>query len=158
MSEREKPSAEEVRRHWEVRHPGERWPDRVLSVRQPWAWLLMSGLKDVENRTWSTPFRGWFHVHAAKKDDPEAWAAARELCLRLTGLEIPEEIVRSMMGGYVGIIRLDDCKPGNESFSPWVDDDVVGAVAWEVSGATPYRFVPAKGRLGLRHSDGVPGE
>jgi hypothetical protein len=30
---------------------------RVLSVKQPWAWAIVSGLKYVENRSWKTPSR-----------------------------------------------------------------------------------------------------
>ena len=26
---------------------------RVISIRQPWAWLIVNGYKDVENRTWA---------------------------------------------------------------------------------------------------------
>lgn len=39
-------------------------PLRALSVRQPWAWALAEGHKPVENRTWDTPFRGRFALHA----------------------------------------------------------------------------------------------
>lgn len=30
----------------------------ILSIRQPWAWLIVNGYKDIENRTWPTHFRG----------------------------------------------------------------------------------------------------
>lgn len=30
---------------------------KVLSVKQPWAYLLCSGIKDIENRTWKLPER-----------------------------------------------------------------------------------------------------
>ena len=34
----------------------ERWPSlRILTVRQPWADLIVAGAKDVENRTWPPP-------------------------------------------------------------------------------------------------------
>ena len=39
----------------------------VLSVRQPWAWLLCENLKDVENRNWKTNYRGTLYIHAGKK-------------------------------------------------------------------------------------------
>lgn len=45
---------------------------KVLSIRQPWAWLIMTGLKDIENRTWNTDFRGRFAIHASKKFDWDA--------------------------------------------------------------------------------------
>lgn len=37
----------------------------VLSVRQPWAWLMVNNLKDVENRSWYTKFRGRLYIHAS---------------------------------------------------------------------------------------------
>ena len=36
----------------------------ALSIRNPWAWAIVSGLKPVENRSWVTHFRGRFAVHA----------------------------------------------------------------------------------------------
>ena len=38
---------------------------RFLSVRQPWAWAIACGRKKVENRTWSTPYRGTVYIHAS---------------------------------------------------------------------------------------------
>jgi hypothetical protein len=38
---------------------------RALTVRQPWAWAIVSGEKDVENRSWATPHRGRIWIHAA---------------------------------------------------------------------------------------------
>ena len=44
-------------------------PRRIaLSVRQPWAWALLFGGKDVENRTWSTRHRGRIWIHASKRE------------------------------------------------------------------------------------------
>jgi hypothetical protein len=41
-------------------------PAVCLSIRQPWAWLVAHGWKNIENRTWPTGFRGRFLIHAAK--------------------------------------------------------------------------------------------
>jgi ASCH domain len=38
---------------------------RVLSIQQPWAWAIVEGHKRVENRTWTTPYRGPVLIHAA---------------------------------------------------------------------------------------------
>ena len=37
---------------------------KALSIKQPWAWLICAGYKDIENRDWSTKFRGRIYVHA----------------------------------------------------------------------------------------------
>jgi len=40
---------------------------KVLSVRQPYASLLVSGIKDVENRSRRTNYRGTVLIHAGAK-------------------------------------------------------------------------------------------
>jgi hypothetical protein len=42
---------------------------RTLTVRQPWATLIAKGVKDVENRTWHTKFRGLLAIHAGQNYD-----------------------------------------------------------------------------------------
>ncbi len=49
---------------------------KCLSLKQPYADLLVSGKKTIELRIWNTKFRGEFLVHASKKVDKDA-------CLRL---------------------------------------------------------------------------
>lgn len=39
---------------------------KCLSIQQPWAWAIVTGLKRIENRTWRTPHRGPMLVHAGK--------------------------------------------------------------------------------------------
>ena len=36
---------------------------KAISIRQPWAWLIVHGYQDVENRTWSTKHRGPILIH-----------------------------------------------------------------------------------------------
>lgn len=73
---------------------------RVLSVQQPWAWLICYGPKPVENRTWSTIYRGLLLIHASQTIDLEAVAA-----LRARGVHLPREYVT---GAIVGRARLVD--------------------------------------------------
>ena len=40
---------------------------RVLSMRQPWAWLVAAGYKTIETRTWRTNYRGPLLIHACGK-------------------------------------------------------------------------------------------
>jgi hypothetical protein len=39
---------------------------KCLSLKQPYAELLISGKKTIELRSWDTKFRGEFLVHASK--------------------------------------------------------------------------------------------
>jgi len=41
---------------------------KTLSVKQPWATYICAGLKDVENRTWTTDYRGRLLIHVPVSD------------------------------------------------------------------------------------------
>jgi hypothetical protein len=79
-------------------------PERLvaLSVKQPWAALLVAGRKTVEVRTWPTRRRGRVLIHAGKiaDDRPEGWAL----------IDTPEltELAR-LRGGVIGVGELADC-------------------------------------------------
>ena len=38
---------------------------QCLSIHQPWAWLVCTGVKPFENRAWKTSFRGTIAIHAS---------------------------------------------------------------------------------------------
>lgn len=40
---------------------------KVITIKQPWAWLICSGVKDIENRTRKTSYRGRILIHASAK-------------------------------------------------------------------------------------------
>jgi predicted transcriptional regulator len=44
---------------------------KCLSLKQPYAELLVSGKKTIELRKWNTSFRGKFLIHASKNIDKE---------------------------------------------------------------------------------------
>jgi hypothetical protein len=44
---------------------------KCLSLKQPFAELLVSGKKTIELRKWNTKFRGKFLIHASKNLDEE---------------------------------------------------------------------------------------
>jgi len=46
---------------------------KALTIKQPWADLIVSGIKDIENRTWRTKFRGRIYVHASQKHACDKW-------------------------------------------------------------------------------------
>ncbi len=41
---------------------------KALSIKQPWASLIAHNIKNIENRTWKTKFRGRIFIHASAKD------------------------------------------------------------------------------------------
>jgi uncharacterized protein (UPF0264 family) len=73
----------------------------ALSVKQPWAALLVQGRKTIEVRRWPTARRGRILIHAARVPDerPEAWA------------HVPPELreMAQLLGGIVGAGDITDC-------------------------------------------------
>jgi hypothetical protein len=83
---------------------------RALSIRQPWADLILWGVKDVENRTWGTSFRGTLLIHAGTKVEWEAVARLR----RRLGIVLPAEY-RPATGAVLGTVELVDCVTSHAS-------------------------------------------
>lgn len=40
---------------------------KTITIKQPWAFLIVKGIKPIENRTWPTKFRGRVLIHAGAK-------------------------------------------------------------------------------------------
>ena len=68
---------------------------KALTICQPYAELILLGEKRVENRTWSTPFRGKILLHAGKS---RAWLDSYS--------PLPE---RMDFGAIVGRMELVEC-------------------------------------------------
>ena len=115
---------------------------KAISVRQPEAWLIINGMKDVENRGWATSHRGWLLIHASKKAMTKSdWEWLTELC-ELNGRAVPTA-ADVQCGGIVGLAHLADCVESDTS--EWFE----GPVGWILTDTQPLPFHPAPGRLGL---------
>ncbi len=90
---------------------------KALSIQQPWAWAIFNG-KPVENRTWSTLYRGPLLIHAGKKFDDAgfAWIAMNHKRLAISLDNIPN-LEFFKRGGFLGIVDLVDCVMRHDS--PW---------------------------------------
>jgi hypothetical protein len=73
----------------------------ALSIKQPWATLLVYGLKTVEVRRWSTQRRGRVLIHTGSLPDrrKEGWA--------LVPLSLRDEAEK--VGGIIGAAELTEC-------------------------------------------------
>lgn len=47
---------------------------KALTIKQPWASLIAHGIKDIENRTWKTNFRGRIYIHSSKQPEKEGFS------------------------------------------------------------------------------------
>jgi hypothetical protein len=113
---------------------------KIISIRQPWASLIVSSLKDVENRTWPTRYRGPGLIHASQRADN---LNSEEIELRF-GVRPPAELP---LGGVAGITEIVDCVKDYPSewyaHSQW---------AFVLANSRPLPFLKWKGQLGLREA------
>lgn len=115
----------------------------ALSIRQPWAELIMSGKKTMELRSWTTDYRGLLFVHTGLKSNPE--------------LERAFGLADLFKGGYLGSVVLGAVIPLDED--DWefyrskhldLGDYQSGYYGWFLE--SPRRFtapIPGAGKLGL---------
>lgn len=115
----------------------------ALSIRQPWAWLILHAGKTVENRSWPTKYRGPVLIHAGKgmtRAEYEDAADFAHFCCGVNEMELFENLQR---GGIVGRARIVDCVTASDS--PWF----VGPFGFVLADVQPLPFRPFRGALGF---------
>lgn len=104
-----------------------------IAVRQPFAWLIVNGHKEIEYRSWLTKFRGLVLVHASLKLHADAahivWDCEQ------AGIPLPKAV---HTGGIVGVVNVIDCQPVAQ-----------GGYGFLLADARPLKFYPFKGKLGF---------
>jgi hypothetical protein len=112
---------------------------KCLSVQQPWAHLIVSGVKDIENREWCTHYRGPVLIHAGARRDPDCfthgslnddWASH---ILTICGKRMPERECLYPVKSIIGMATLADVV--THSSSPWF----VGKYGFVFTGALPFK-------------------
>jgi hypothetical protein len=81
-------------------------PDRALTLWQPWAWLVATGVKPIENRPRGfshKSFRGDFWIHAAAESAASinSWPLAAKLCAEILGPEFVIPMARDLSFGSI---------------------------------------------------------
>ena len=122
-----------------------KFPNKALSIRQPWAWAIIHAGKDVENRSTFAVTKGDMRpmriaVHASKGMTRDEYEDAREF-MEKRGVECPrpDALVRGAIIGSVIVTAVV-----KESNSPWF----FGPRGLVLSGATPVEPIPVLGALG----------
>jgi hypothetical protein len=111
----------------------------MLTVRQPWASAIIYAGKDVENRSWSTRYRGRLYIHAGMALEPDD--------VLPPGTPVPR-------GAVIGYATLTDCV--RDSASQWAES---GIWHWLLTDPVPLAEpIPARGKQGLwEPPDGLVG-
>lgn len=132
---------------------------KVLTVRQPYASLLVNGIKDVENRSRRTNYRGTVLIHASAKmhDVVEKLSGYLQDGVPLIGIE--KDIMREAdyaesydrMSAILGSVDIVDCVQNHPS--EWAEK---GQWHWVCANARRFEhpIYDVKGKLGIWEWEG----
>jgi len=127
---------------------------KVITIQQPFASLIASGLKRYEFRTWKTAYRGEILIHAGKRVD-------REAMRRFEGYPLDDPL-----GCIIARAVLTDCVPVDEKLRENLRQEnfavyagVTEATDWQGYGFLLEQVesvdpIPVSGKLGLWEYDG----
>lgn len=135
---------------------------KALSIKQPFAWLIVNGYKLIENRTWRVPF--WFRfgdklaIHASKNFDHAGYDWVKDNFPGLV-MPLPDEFVKQALVGEVDLIDCfhKSCLDNNprvfDFYPPLSNHDTrwfVGPFGWFFANPVAYEHpIPRTGYLGL---------
>lgn len=127
---------------------------KALSLRQPWAWMVVHGGKAIENRRWDTRFRGPFFIHAAKGMTRDEYEDAVYFARDVNPSLVVPAFEALERGGVIGRARLVDVIPSCSEPSlfwkpcshPW---HMPGQYGFVLADVEPLPFRPLRGELGF---------
>ena len=121
---------------------------KVLTIKQPWATLIMQGDKRFEFRSWQTKYRGELLIHAGKGIDKEA--------VKRLAKYLPENIPS---GKILGKVKLADCIKMSPEFKEmllkenkdiYTKSSFEEKYGWQVTDIEVFKVpIEAKGHLSL---------
>ena len=119
---------------------------KVISIKQPWASLIINGYKKFEFRTWKTKYRGKILIHASQTIDKEAMSKFKHLNLEYhTGYIIGEVDI-------IDCIKVDsklnkELKKENKII---YEENYIDCYAFKLDNIIKYNnLIKIKGQLGI---------
>lgn len=120
---------------------------KTITIKQPWASMIVEGIKDIENRTWKCPQKHIGHrvlIHASAKP------VAGFPCEALTPIQYATvfnagklDALNGPCGAIIGSVEIEDCV--QNALSIWAEKGL-----WHWKLRNPILFdkpIPCKGRL-----------
>lgn len=106
----------------------------ALGIQQPWAELILRGLKTIEVRSQPTQVRGRIYIYASRKPSslPAAMVAIERHALSL------DDLPKGLLLGSVEVIGSRPCTAADSVAAGIPADVLAGRHAWLL--ATPERF------------------
>lgn len=126
---------------------------KVLTIKEPWASLIINGYKKYEFRSWKTKYRGKILIHAGMSLEKDA---AKRFC---------EYNLEYYKGAIIGEATITDCILVDTKFNEelrkinplvYARSNHVETYAWKLENIKKYdKPIYIKGKLGLwNYEDG----
>lgn len=148
---------------------------KAITIKQPWASLIVHGIKDIENRTWTCPKKYIGQrvlIHASKSKDKREKPLLTEEQYKLAGgVSGYGTHIFGNRGAIIGSVEIVDCVVNHSSIwaektenytvgmNPKLHENITGKkVIYNWVLANPVLFekpIPAKGRLSFWEYDGL---
>jgi activating signal cointegrator 1 len=135
---------------------------KCLTLWQPYATLVATGLKRIETRSWGTGYRGPLLIHAAAKQDDETRALFREVNEILVSHRLLDLLDILPYGAVVAACELVDVfRMPTEDMLPFPTDIDLsslemafgdyrpGRYGWQLENVRPLGPIPWRGMQGL---------
>jgi hypothetical protein len=88
----------------------------ALTIIQPWAQCIVRKGKNVENRDWSTNYRGTIAIHASKKKDIDRF----DHCKAQYKVNLdPDQVPYGVIVGFANIVDVIDRRSVNAKTRKW---------------------------------------
>ena len=126
-------------------------PEFALSIKQPWASLVLRGHKTIEIRKWNTPKRGRIYVHTGRiaDDRDEGWnclpAKIDSLVKKRGGVIGSVELVDVIRYTTIEDFRADAASHYNDP--EWFLPPVLYGFRLEKPRIEPFRAIPGNVRF-----------
>jgi len=128
---------------------------KAITIKQPWATLIVMSAKKFETRSWQTKYRGQIAIHAGKTVDKEACSDFYiQRTLKENGMETYEDLPT---GVVLAMAQLTTCHKVTLDFAHQLvklekefGDYTAGRYAWELNNVQLLsKPIQAKGQLSL---------
>lgn len=119
---------------------------KAITIKQPWASLIVHGIKDIENRSWRTNFRGRVLIHASGSHGRKFSVDLTDAQIKVAFATIAKETMFGNMpfGSIIGSVEIVDCVQNHPSI--WADKSVYN---WVLANPILFEktFENVKGKL-----------
>lgn len=89
---------------------------KVLSLTEPYATLIKSGIKTIETRSWKTNYRGKLYIHASSTKIPKEYKENKKLMSLVSIDELN-------YGNIICCCKLVDCIKMTEDYIKYIKDN-----------------------------------